>query len=438
MFGALVWLTLAFAPPDTATVEQAPDPGAVEFAAVIDRLDEADRAASNDTDAATLAELEAAIAATREWPAQLTADERARKDLLLARLNLARGYLTNGDTTAAGAVIEQLLRELPNPELVASMIRRKFSSLQPLLDERAQALAATGTATLDIVCVTPCTVVINTYPFEAGQRRVFPGQYLVEIRDAGEQVPPVIETLQLMAGDERQIGFDATPPLERIEDLLEVDDTRPTPTSVSPPTTAAPTRRRVRFARTRLGWTGIGGLVIGAGVTGAGAIALAYDGRCYDDPKLDPQFCLTWWKGDVAGGVTMAVGLAAMVSSAVMIGLATREGFRVGVDVPRVRRPALVWTGLVGTSTGIILANAGAIAWSYDGSCIRSADATPPCERLYESATGGQLMLGIGAALIVSSATVLAIGMRGTKARRDAAHHKPAIRLGPGPTLYFR
>jgi hypothetical protein len=292
----------------------APEPSA-DYADARAHLDETSLAAANSVDPQVLAALADALAQMDTHALALADDEAGRRGVIMARLNLARGYLKAGDSAAAERELDRLLRESLGAEVPSG---RFGPDIDKLFASRKAALDAAGKGTLSIACVAPCEVVIDTTRVEPGEHELYLGAHSLQIHSTDGNSEPLAQTVELTEpgaaiaveyGNRQPPGLDPDP-----EPAAPPPTIEPEPAPVVPP---QPKRMLSRGVE-------IDGVILGTGLVVAGVIMFALDENCVNR-DADPEFCGRRWEGTAGGAVTVGLGSALLITSAVLLAVDERR-----------------------------------------------------------------------------------------------------------------
>lgn len=328
MLSSIFALLLALAPPttDPAATDSAAatDPSAAtDSAAALTQLDETSLAAANSVDPEVLAALAAALAQMDAHALALADDEAGRRSVVMARLNLARGYLKAGDSAAAERELDRLLRESLGAEIPAS---RFGPDLNKLFKARKAALDAAGKTKLTIVCHAPCEVVLGSsrvLPDAAVMSELYPGTHALQIRSADGSIEPLVQSVELREpGGEVVVEF-AKPEPEPEPEPVPEPEPEPVPAPVieapPPPVVGPPPVKRMLPRGIE-----IDGLLLGTGLIVAGGVMLAFDEHCIN-PDHNPTSCSRKWESTAGGAVSLGLGGALWITSAVLLAIDERR-----------------------------------------------------------------------------------------------------------------
>ena len=272
--------------------------------------------------------LRAALIELREHAPQLAVDARALELRTMAELALARALLASGDPEAAAAAVDAALEGLGGAPLPVDQLG---PSLGALVEDRREALAARGQATLRVECAVPCRVYVDeriTLANESAGVMVPLGQRRVWV-ESGE-AEPLRTTLTL--GD---------PDTAITIEYPEVSAVAPAPELIE----AEPQRRQRRSLtdkgpRVAPRWFEVSALVLGSATAIAGAVLWALDDKCpRGADRNDLGACPQVYDTGVAGISMVAAGSGTALLGAVLLGIdASRLGDR------RERELAVTWT----------------------------------------------------------------------------------------------
>lgn len=307
MLASLLALFLAIAPPAT------------DYAGALTQLDEASLAAANSVDPAVLTTLADALAQMDAHVLALADDEAGRRSVVMARLNLARGHLKAGDSAAAERELDRLLRESLGAEIPAG---RFGPDLQKLFDSRKVALDAAGKAKLAIVCHKPCEVVLGTMRVEPLEHELYLGSHALRISSPDGSAPPLEQKVELATTGET-VTVEFAKPEPEPEPQPEPE---PEPEPVPPPVIEAPPAPVVPPPPKRMLPRGveIDGLLLGTGLIIAGGVMLGFDEHCANR-DADPEFCQKRWESTAGGAVSLGLGGALWITSAVLLAIDERR-----------------------------------------------------------------------------------------------------------------
>jgi hypothetical protein len=322
MLSSIFALFLAITPPATEPAS-APD-----FPSARTQLDETSLAAANTVNPEVLAALADALARMDAHAFALADDEAARQSVVMARLNLARGYLKAGDTAAAERELDRLLRESLGAEVPAG---RFGPDLNKLFKARKAALDAAGKAKLTIVCHSPCEVVLGTsrvQPDAPILSELYPGTHALRISSPAGAVEPVesvesvAQNVELGEGAAVVVEFAKPEPVPEPEPEPEPEPV-PVPAPVveapPPPVVGPPPVKRILPRGIE-----IDGLVLGTGLIVAGGVMLAFDEHCIN-PDADPSSCSKKWESTAGGALSLGLGGALWITSAVLLAIDERR-----------------------------------------------------------------------------------------------------------------
>jgi hypothetical protein len=306
MLSSIFTLFLAIAPPAT------------EYAAALSQLDETSLAAANSVDPEVLAALANALAQMDAHVFALAGDEAGRQSVIMARLNLARGYLKGGDQAAAERELDRLLRESLGAEVPAG---RFGPDLNKLFKSRKAALDAAGKATLTVVCHAPCEVVLGSSRVELDApilKALYLGTYVLSISSADGSVETT-QAVELGLGEVEVVEFAKPEPVPEPEPEAEPQPVPAPVIEAPPPPVVAPSVKRMLPRGLE-----IDGLVFGTGLVVAGSVMLAFDEHCID-PNANPSFCSRKWESSAGGAVALGLGGALLITSAVLLAIDERR-----------------------------------------------------------------------------------------------------------------
>lgn len=298
-------LFLAFAPPPDGTTD------------ALTQLDEASLAAANTVDPEVLATLAGKLDAVDSLAPALADDPAARQRVIMARLNLARGYLKAGDQAAAEREIDRVLREAFDDTVPAG---RFGPDVSKLARERQAALDGAGKAKLELVCHQPCEVLVGARRIDPAGTELYLGTYALRVRSVDGSVEPLERSVELSeAGATVTIEFGAAPQPEPEPEPAPEPEPEPAPAPVvdAPAPVVPPKRIAPRGIE-------IDGLVFGAGLMVAGGIMLGFDGKCTDGSD-SPRACPKIFEGTAGGIASLAVGGALLITSAVLLAIDERK-----------------------------------------------------------------------------------------------------------------
>jgi hypothetical protein len=278
-------------------------------------VDEANLAVNKDPEA-NLAALADAIAELRGHDLALALDPAGREALDLSRLNLARALLLTGAEDRAGEVMDEVLRGAAGRELP---VDRFGPTLVAFHERRLAALAAAGTASIQVRCRISCRVILDARPATADSGPLLLGEHRVWIGAAESSSVPVDEHIVEL----REAGV--TTVVEFPSEAQVVAEPVTTPIPSAPP--QAPRRILPR-------WAEIGVTVIGLSAVIAGGVALGFDGKCPGggDPS-DPIRCPQVYESTVPGFLAIGFGSLLTIAGTVTLSidedrLADRRGRR--------------------------------------------------------------------------------------------------------------
>jgi hypothetical protein len=306
MLSSIFTLFLAIAPPAT------------EYAAALTQLDETSLAAANSVNPEVLAALANALAQMDIHVFELAGDEAGRQSVIMARLNLARGYLKAGDQAAAERELDRVLRESLGAELPAG---RFGPDLNKLFKARKAALDAAGKATLTVICHAPCEVVLGTSRVELDApilQDLYLGTYVLSISSSDGSVETT-QAIELGQGETEVVEF-AKPEPEPEPAPEPEPEPVPAPVIEAPPPPVVPPPVKRMLPR----GLEIDGLVFGTGLVVAGSVMLAFDEQCID-PNANPSFCSRKWESSAGGAVALGLGGALLITSVVLLAIDERR-----------------------------------------------------------------------------------------------------------------
>jgi hypothetical protein len=316
MLSSIFALFLAIAPPATDSA------GATDYAGALAQLDETSLAAANSVNPDVLAALADALAQIDAHALALADDEAGRRSVVMARLNLARGYLKAGDATAAERELDRLLRESLGAEIPAN---RFGPDLNKLFKARKAALDAVGKATLTIICHSPCEVVLGTsrvQPDAPVMSELYPGTHALRINSADGSIAPLAQEVDLSAGAAVVVEF-AKPEPEPEPEAVPEPEPEPVPAPVieapPPPVVGPPPVKRILPRGIE-----IDGLVLGTGLIVAGGVMLAFDEQCIN-PDANPSSCSKTFESTAGAAVSLGLGGALWITSAVLLAIDERR-----------------------------------------------------------------------------------------------------------------
>jgi hypothetical protein len=307
MLSSIFALFLAIAPPTT------------DYPSAVAQLDEASLAAANSVVPEVLATLAAALTQMDAHVLALADDEAGRHGVVMARLNLARGYLKAGDTPAAERELDRLLRESLGAEIPAG---RFGPDLQKLFEARKAALDAAGKGKVTIVCHVPCEVVVGTSRVEPDApelQGLYLGTHALRISSPDGSAALLEQSVELREVDAEVVVEFAKPepvpePEPEPDPVLAPIIEPPPPPVVGPPSVKRMLPRGIE----------IDGLLFGTGLIVAGGVMLAFDEQC-TNPDADPSFCSRKWESTVGGAVSLGLGGALWITSAVLLAIDERR-----------------------------------------------------------------------------------------------------------------
>jgi hypothetical protein len=307
MLSSIIALFLAIAPP------------AADYAGALTQLDETSLAAANSVDPEVLAALVDALAQMDAHVLALADDEAGRRSVVMARLNLARGYLKAGDQPAAERELDRLLRESLGTEVPAS---RFGPDLNKLFKARQTALDAAGKAKLSIVCHAPCEVVLGTSRVELDapiMSDLYLGTHVLRIRSSDGSVEALEQAVELSEPGAAVVVEFAKPEPEPEPEPVPEPVPAPVPAPVveapPPPVVGPPPVKRMLPRGIE-----IDGLVFGTGLIIAGGVMLAFDGQC-PGQDADLSTCPKIWESTAGGAVSLGLGGALWITSAVLLAI---------------------------------------------------------------------------------------------------------------------
>jgi hypothetical protein len=313
-------MSLLLAPPNAGPQ---PDEYARAVAAVADAMIEI----NTDPEQGS-ATLRLALERLWEFAPLLAEDPAALEQRTLAEFALARAELARGDRYAAAATIDASLEALGGRPVDTEALG---PSLGALVEVRAQALQARGSARLRVECSVACRVLVDErnagdvdVAGSARELTVPLGNHRVWVEAITDSdLPPLRTTVALDSADARV--------------TLAYPEAEPPPPSIQPndefELPAARTRVAPRFVE-------VAALATGSAALIAGAVLWAIDSRCPRgaDPT-DVVACPELYDTRTAGIALVSAGAAAALTGGVMLVVdETRVGDR------RARELGLVWT----------------------------------------------------------------------------------------------
>jgi hypothetical protein len=323
MLASIFALFLAIAPPTTDPAVATDPVGATDYSHALAQLDDTSLAAANSVDAEVIAALAEALAQMDGHVLALADDEDGRLSVVMARLNLARGYQKAGNTSAAERELDRLLRESLGAEIPAG---RFGPDLNKLFKARKAALDAAGKASLTIVCHTPCEVVLGTSrvePDAAIMSDLYTGSHVLRIRALDGSIEPLAQDVELSEPGAAVVVEFAKPASEPVPVPVPEPEPEPVPAPVikapPPPVVAPPPAKRILSRGIE-----IDGLVLGTGLIVAGGVMLAFDEHCIN-PDANPSSCSRTWESTVGGAVSLGLGGALWITSAVLLAIDERR-----------------------------------------------------------------------------------------------------------------
>jgi hypothetical protein len=306
MLPSIFALFLAIAPPAT------------DYTGALAQLDETSLAAANSVDPEVLAALANALAQMDVHAPALAADEAGRQSVTMARLNLARGYLKAGDQAGAERELDRLLRESLGVEVPAG---RFGPDLNKLFKARKAALDAAGKAPLKVVCHAPCEVVLGTTRVEPDApilQELYLGTYTLWISSADGSVETT-QAVEVAQGVEAVVVEFAKPEPQPEPEPEPEPVPAPVVETPPPPVVAPPPPKRMLPRGLE-----VDGLVFGTGLIIAGGVMLAFDEHCID-PNANPSFCSRTWESTAGGAISLGLGGALWITSAVLLAIDERR-----------------------------------------------------------------------------------------------------------------
>jgi hypothetical protein len=295
-------------------------PPADDYAGAKQQVDDASLAASNKADAEVVAALADALARMDAWSRELADDEAGRNALVMARLNLARGYLKLGDAAAAERELDRLLRESLGEPVPAN---RFGPELNKLFKQRQAKLDADGKATLALVCVAACEIVLDHHRIEPGSLELYLGSHALTIASVDGAIEPLVQRVELTAPGVTTTVEIGPPPAPEPEPQPEPEP-EPEPVVAPPPVIEPPPVERDVAPPPPKRMFPIGvevdGMVLGAGLAIAGGVMLAYDGRCTDGNPATPT-CPKIFESTAGGAISIALGGALLLTSTVLLAI---------------------------------------------------------------------------------------------------------------------
>lgn len=293
----------------------ATEPAGQGYQEALAAVDEANLAVNKDPEA-NLAALADAIAELRDHDLALALDPAGREALDLSRLNLARALLLTGAEDRAREVMDEVLRGAAGRELP---VDRFGPTLVAFHQRRLAALAAAGTAAIQVRCRISCRVILDARPATADSGPLLLGEHRVWIGAADDSTSlPVDEHIVEL----REAG------VTTVVEFPSEAQVAPEPVAPIP---IAPTQARQRILPR---WAEIGVTVIGLSAVIAGGIALGFDGKCPGggDPS-DPIRCPQVYESTVPGFLAIGFGSLLTIAGTVTLSidedrLADRRGRR--------------------------------------------------------------------------------------------------------------
>lgn len=301
-------LLLAFIGPPDASITDA-----------MERLSKAEQLANEDP-AAGADELATAVRALHQYPRELAEDSALQEARMYALLSLARARLASDDPIGAQEAVDEAIRTARGDALPSA----EFGpTLDKLKKQRIEAVAAKGTATLELTCHAPCDVFINEKTSEPTTKLPL-GEYRLHVESAqpGGPAPWTIDVLV------------DTPDKTTALSWGESAKPEPEPEPQPDPAGAAAARRVAPR------WVEISALVAGVGLMAAGTVLLAINGRCPDgaDPS-DPDACPQVYTTLAPGAAMLAGGGALGLAGGIMLGIS-----EVRVANARAAQAMVTWT----------------------------------------------------------------------------------------------
>ncbi|PRQ10030.1 hypothetical protein [Enhygromyxa salina] len=262
-----------------------------------------DNAMGEDRQAA-IAALESAIELHAQSPD--AASLKPSESVLEARVILIRLHLVQGETQAAQAAMDDLIRTARDQ---APPVRSYGPEVTELYEARKAALQAAGTATLEFDCEVACERIINERKSTSDREPLLLGSYRVWVKAAQPGADWVYHDVELaVPGAVKTIGY---------ADPNPADVALPPP----PPPEEAPKRRMLpRGAE-------IAGLTAGVGLLVAGAVLLSFDQKCSASKQpLTPDTTMeacgdSVYETTAAGASLLGVGGGLLVVSGVLLGV---------------------------------------------------------------------------------------------------------------------
>jgi hypothetical protein len=264
-----------------------------------------------------------ALERVAQYPANIPDDDRTRERLIEARLSLVWLHLAAADTQAASAAMDEAIRSGWGRALPAG---RFGPAVLRLYEQRSEALAAQGTATIEVDCGPhPCVVIINESWATNPSAPLYLGSYRVWV--GGEAQGSEWEFVAVELHSSGEIGrVSYRPPREGPSVDRVTDNSR----------RSVPDRGRM-LPR----WAGIAGLSVGAGLIIAGAILHGLHGKCVNgEAPVDWTTCPRLYQTSAVASRTL---LASGVGVSLLLGTVfTVDEVRVGRS--KGRQAMLSWT----------------------------------------------------------------------------------------------
>ena len=264
---------------------------------------------------ASIEAVEAALAEAAKHPT-LAWDEALQAKLAEARVSLVWLHLANDDASAAAAAMDEALRSARGRPLESG---RFGPAVLELHDARKATLANAASATIEVDCQVPCTVVVNEHVAENPLTGLAAGDYRVWI-SASEADDP--------AWAQHAVTLD-----DGATHTLVYED--PTPTLV--PIDVAPVTAPPKVKRKLPRWAEIVGMAAGLGLAATGATMLALNGKCRGGGEL--ATCGFVYDNTVQGASLLAAGGAVFLTFGALL---TVDEIQIGRA--KGRQATLTWT----------------------------------------------------------------------------------------------
>lgn len=283
-------------------------PPDVSITDAMERLSKAERLANEDP-AAAADELATAVRALHQFPRELAEDRALQEARMYALLSLARARLASDDTIGAQEAVDEAIRTARGDALPSA----EFGpTLDKLKKKRIEAIAAKGTASLDLSCHVPCEVFINEKTSDP-QVKLPLGEYRLHVESA-EPGGPAPWTIDVLLD---------TPDKTTALSWGQPSEAEPAPEDAQPgpvPGRDRPDDRRTDRIAPR--WLEVSVLAAGVGLMAAGTVLLVLNGRCPDGAdRSDPLACPEVYTTLAPGAAMLAGGGALGITGGIMLGI---------------------------------------------------------------------------------------------------------------------